>query len=174
MKKIILSLFLVSSILLLGMKEMKQEHERWDVKTLTDGFYPDLSNTSQRSVESLEKIKIIRVGYNTPRMDFEKNIITVSGTIVSMRLEKDGDIHIELMDNSIDSTIACEAVDPNDDVVEKSPFLEKFKIVKEKISNLKKGDQVSITGALFQDKFHKPFKMRIRNFLEVHPILIIQ
>jgi hypothetical protein len=34
-------------------------------------------------------------------------------------------------------------------------------------------DEITIIGVLFQDKFHKPDRLRIRNFLEVHPILLI-
>ncbi len=174
MRNIIMCSLFSGFILLSGLQELTQEHERWDIKTLTDGFKPDMSDPVPESVAVLGKRKIIRVGNNTPRMGLERTIIKVSGTVVGLPAETDGDIHVELKDNSSDSTIACEAVNPDDSVVERSPYLDKFKIVRAKVAGLKIGDQVTFTGVLFQDKYHNPTKMRIRNFLEVHPILSVQ
>lgn len=126
------------------------------------------------TVAGLEKRKMVEVSYHTHRLNFEKTIIELHGIITSIREEDDNDIHIELKDNSMgDSTVCCEAVDPNDAIAATSPYLEYFRAVRKTAVQLNRGDKVTIIGVLFEDKYHTPHKYRIRNFLEVHPILKI-
>lgn len=151
-----------------------QVHERWDVKTLSDGFKPSLSSAKTTTVKKIGAMPRIRVKNTQPRLNFEKQVFKITGTVSRKTLENDGDYHIELSDGSLgDSTIACESVDPANDSAKKSSLLPKFKSVRMKAKSLSVGDKVTITGVLFQDKYHNPSPLRIRNFKELHPILKI-
>jgi hypothetical protein len=153
----------------------QQEHERWDVKTLTDGFTPNLNSVQKVTVAKIEPKAKIRVRNNQPRLNFEKQVVKISGKISDIKLEDDGDYHIEVTDGTMDdSTMVCEAVDPSNHTTANSPYASKFRTVRAKVSQLHKGDQVTFTGVLFQDKYHSPSTHRTRNFVEMHPILIVQ
>ncbi len=159
-------------ILLFSIPASAQTHERWDVKTITDGFIPNMQTAKKVSVASIARIAKIGVRNTQPRLNFEKRVITITGTITRIKLETDGDYHIEVSDGTLnDSTLVCEAVNPDLPVAKKSPMVSKFTSVRTVVSNLKKDDQVIFTGILFQDKYHSPSPNRTRNFLEIHPIL---
>ena len=156
-----------------------QVHERWDVKTLSDGFIPDTSKVKKVTVAKIEIIKKVKIRNTQPRLNFEKQVIQITGTISRIQLEKgttkspgDMDYHIEVTDGTMsDSTMVCEAVDPNDQSASSSPYISNFKAVRKIAEQLKVGDKVIFTGMLFQDKYHSPSPHRTRNFLEMHPII---
>jgi len=134
-----------------------QIHERWDVKTLGDGFKPDTANARRINVKEISLIPKVRVGNTTPRMDREKEVVRIEGTISRIQLENDGDYHIEVTDGTLgDSTADCE-------------IPEVFAELHSYASHKKVGDPITVIGPLFQDKFHKPSKWRTRNFWEIHP-----
>lgn len=148
-----------------------QVHERWDVKTLTDGYTPSLANAKQETVKEIRDIEPSPFHINQPRYDFEKSVVTLTGVVKRRVLEADGDYHIEIQDESLDSTVACEAVDPQNEITKTSSSIDLFKNVRLTATSLKVGDSISITGLLFQDKRHSPSPLRTRNFVEIHPIL---
>ncbi len=167
MKNLILVFFLLAWV-----TGFAQEHERWDVKTLTDGFSPDISSAKRITVAKIESIRKVPVRNNQPRLNMEKQVVTITGTIRRVQLESDGDYHIEVGDGSMqDSTFVCEAVDPTNLVAATSGNLTYFTAVRSVASTLHVGDKVTFSGVIFQDKYHSPSPYRTRNFVEMHPIL---
>jgi hypothetical protein len=166
-------------IVLISLRGYPQKHERWDVKTLTDGFIPDTSHVKKVTVAKIQPIPKVRIRNTQTRLNFEKQVIKITGTITRIQLEKgstakpgDMDYHIEVTDGTMgDSTFVCEAVNPDDDGADASPYVSNFKKVRTLAEHLKVGDKVTFTGMLFQDKYHSPSQLRTRNFLEMHPIL---
>lgn len=164
-------LFLLIYLSITDLTIYAQVHERWDVKTITDGFQPG-DQVIKVTVAKIESKAKIGVRNTQPRLNFEKQVISVTGTISRKALEADGDFHIEVTDGSIgDSTLVCESVDPENSAAAQSPVISNFRTVRQIVKNLKVGDKVRFTGMLFQDKYHSPSQFRIRNFLEIHPIL---
>lgn len=165
-------LFFILSITM-SFNAIGQVHERWDVKTLTDGFDPNMSAISNVTVARIHNRVKIPVRNTQPRLNFERQIVRISGTITRIQHEDDGDYHIEISDGTLgDSTVVCEAVDPSNAVTATSPYVDKFQQVRNVASSLHVGDKATFTGLLFQDKFHSPSKSRTRNFVEIHPILV--
>lgn len=163
-------------LILLFSKAYSQTHERWAVKTLTDGFAPDTMHVKQISVNAIHSQKRIRVSDTQARLPSEKQVVTITGTISTIKQEKgkhgDMDYHIEICDGSLgDSTFVCEAVYPNDSITKYSPYIVNFNKVHALAKTLVVGDKVSLTGVLYQDQYHKPSNHRSRNFIEMHPIL---
>lgn len=147
-----------------------QVHERWDVKTLTNGYTPNVLSAKRTSVAIIEKTSKVPVRNTQPRLNFEKRVITIRGKITRLILESDGDYHIEISDGSLgDSTIVCEAVNPQAAV--NSTCYTYIRSVRNTVTHLSLNENVEFTGMLFQDKYHNPSPNRIRNFLEIHPIL---
>jgi len=168
MKTFIITIF----IFLSGACAFAQVHQRWDVKTLTDGFVPDTNNVKKVTVKTIHAKEKTRVKDTQPRLNFETQIVSITGTITTIKLEGDGDYHIEISDNTLgDSTFVCEAVDPANAITLHSAYINDFKRVRIVAETLKVGDKITFTGILFQDKYHKPSPHRTRNFLEMHPIL---
>ncbi|HEY8687693.1 MAG TPA: hypothetical protein VIM07_00545 [Chitinophagaceae bacterium] len=167
--KIIVILFLV----IINTPAYSQVHERWDVKTITDNFSPDFNSIRKITVAKIEPKPKIRVQNTQPRLNFEKQMVSISGTVSRIALESDGDYHIEITDGTMgDSSFVCEAVNPSLSVASGSKMVSHFKTVYKTAKNLKVGNNVEFTGILFQDKFHNPSPNRTRNFVEMHPILI--
>ena len=157
-----------------------QKHQRWDVKTLSDGFTPDLSHAKKVTVASMGAIVRNKgVKNNQPRLNLEKSVIKITGTIARIELEKgttakpgDMDYHIEISDGTLgDSTLVCESVDPDDPAVANSSEKDRIKEVRDVVKTLKVGDKVRFVGIEFEDKIHSPSPHRTRNFIEMHPIL---
>jgi len=169
--------FIINSlILLISLCSYAQVHQRWDVKTLTDGFVPDTINVKKVTVKQIQAKPRIKVKNTQARMNSEKKVVRITGTITRIELEAgadgDGDYHIEVTDSTIgDSTFVCEAVDPDNSITKNSPYAGNFIKVRKVVKDLKKGDKVTFTGVLFQDKYHSPSPHRTRNFVEMHPIL---
>ncbi len=137
-------------------------HEREPVKNLLDGFIPDTTNVRVYTVKEIASFKRVRVGNSNPRMESEKQVMQLSGTVSRISLETDGDYHIEITDGSLkDSTAVCEV-----------PSC--FKSVHKQASVIKKGQKITVTGIKYQDKFHSPSPHRTRNFVEIHPVYKIQ
>jgi hypothetical protein len=147
----------ILSLLVLCMSSYAQKHERWDVKTISDGFSPDFNHIQKVTVAKLEFKPKIRIKNTQPRLNMEKQMVRITGTISRIKLEGgatgDNDYHIEVTDGTMgDSTIVCEAVDPDDSSATASPMHNKFITVRKLAKKLKVGDKVSFTGMLFQDK----------------------
>lgn len=166
----------LTALLLCSSAPAQVVRERWPVKTLTDGFKPDTNNVQPVTVADIQKKKIIKVGDQDARMETEKQVVRITGTIVVIKEEKgkkgDKDYHIEVTDESMDSTFVCECVSPKDKAAKKSPYIKEYAKVRKVVKKLKVGDKVTFTGVLFQDQKHgKPSKLRTRNYIEMHPIL---
>jgi hypothetical protein len=169
-KQAIFTLLLLAGFCVSGYGQTK---ERWNIKTLTDGFSP-ASAPIKKTVADLAILPVTKVGNQTVRLPKEKSLIEISGVITRIAKEADGDLHIEIKGNYKDSTLVCEFVDPLNEMAAESPYLKKFIAARRTILGKKIGDSITVTGVLFQDKFHSPSPHRIRNFLEIHPVLECQ
>jgi hypothetical protein len=165
--KIVL-LFLICPSGLLG-----QIHERWDVKTLTDGTKLDLKKIASVTTYIIDTRKIDIVGKTTSRLlPLETHVVKLTGRIVRKTLEGDGDYHVELADATSRSSVVCEFVDPANTVAKNSPYISYFRASRLKIAQYRLGDTITVIGVLFQDMRHgRPSPLRTRNYLEVHPVL---
>jgi len=171
------SLYHVFVILLFSLFGYAQKHERWEVKTITDNFEPNFHSVKKITVATIQPKVKIGIKNTEPRLQMEKQMVSITGTVTRLKLESgmtgDNDYHIEVSDGTVgDSTIVCEAIDPEDSTAATSPMLPRFLKVRNFVKNLKVGDKVKFTGILFQDKYHSPSQNRTRNFVEIHPILI--
>lgn len=116
-------------IVFVSLRSYTQVHERWDVKTLNDVFIPDTSKVKKIKVAKIKPIPKVPIRNTQPRMNFEKQVIQITGSISRIQLEKgtaaksgDMDYHIEVTDGTMnDSTMVCQAVDPNDKSASTSP-----------------------------------------------------
>ncbi len=145
-----------------------QPKDRLATKNILDGFTAK-GTPKKYTVAELEKLPLIKVGNSTPRLKEEEQLIQVTGKIVLIKHELDGDIHCEVSDGTCkDSTIACEFPEPT---LTKSPFNPQFIKARRFILGKKVGDTVTITGVFFQDKKHGRTTKRIQNYLEIHPCL---
>ncbi len=170
MKKSVMVFFIFMYI-----KSISQVHERWNVKTVTDKFSPNFHQIRKITIAQIEPKPKIPVRNTQPRLNFEKQIVSITGTVSRISLEADGDYHIEITDESMgDSSLVCEAVNPSLPVAAKSKMVSRFRSVYKIAKNLNVGDSVEFTGLLFQDKFHSPSPPRTRNFVEMHPVLIAE
>jgi hypothetical protein len=118
------------AMLTLAHSGYSQIHERWDVKTINDGFQP-VGPVKKVTVAQVAQKPKIGVRNTQPRLNFEKQEISITGTIIRIQLEGDGDYHIEVTDGSLgDSTLVCEAVDPANSVTTQSPMIDNFNNVR--------------------------------------------
>lgn len=157
------------ALLLLATAAFAQPKERAAVKTLSDGFQPDLTHVQKVTVRSIEALPLVKVGHETPRMKSEEQVLQITGTIQRIKLEADGDVHAEVTDDTMDSTVVCEVVDPLYST--KSVMLTKLEAARLAAKRLEVGDKVTFVGLRFQDVFHSPSPHRTRNFIELHPVL---
>jgi hypothetical protein len=151
--------------------------ERWNIKTLTDGYVPVIKIIKPVTVASSQVQPLSKVDDLTGRSRFEKNIISITGVIKSIEHKRDGDLYFEIHDGTLaDSTLICEAVNPLDDIAAYSPSANYFKNTWAVAKNLKVGDKIKFTGIAYQGIYYKSppanTKNRIQNFLEMCPILI--
>ena len=160
------------TLLLLATTAFAQPKERAKVKTLSDGFQPDFSKVVKVIVADVERLPLVRVGRETPRMKSEEQLLQITGTIRRIKLEADGDYHIEVSDGTMDSTVVCEVVDPLYST--KSVCLARLESARLAAKQLSVGDKVTFTGLRFSDFRHSPSPRRTRNFIEIHPVLIIR
>src|ERR1035437_9765262 len=140
--------------LLLCINVNAQIHERWDVKTITDGFSPNLNSVRRITVAHIATMAKVPIRNTQPRLNFERQVIKITGTITRIKLENgaggDNDYHIEISDGSLgDSTLVCESVDPANSITATSLYVSNFKSVRNVVKNKKVGDRVTFTGVVF-------------------------
>jgi len=140
---------------------------RKPVKNLTDGFKPNIKSSQRFDAPELMELPYTALSDTASRLLIEKNIFSIMGKVRKIKKEDDSDIHIEIQLANSDSTIVCESIKPQDS----SEYNYLFEGVRRIAQKLKVGSIVIISGLLFQDFFHNPSQYRLRNFLEIHPIL---
>ena len=156
--------------------------ERWHVKNLLD---PDASsvlwNSSSSTIAQQDTFTQISINEYTPRLDFEKQTVSIPCTIVEFKKEDDNDIHLVLQDAALDSMIG---EIPSTDCAEvagsshASDFGAAYQWVREHLgspsTSFKSANaDVTVTGVLFQDFDHGQ-KGHAKNYREIHPVTKIE
>lgn len=157
--------------------------ERWAVKALLDQDTIALHFVQAPSLAAIDTFAPRQtVNENTPRMDFETQIVTVRAKVLQMKRESDdNDIHLLLQDDS-GYTMIAEVPDPDDcPDVATSSHADNFRGVREYIAShfgtpttrFKDVNQtVQVTGVLFQDFPHNQTGAA-PNYREIHPVLML-
>jgi hypothetical protein len=115
------------------------------------------------------------VDSDTKRLDIEKQVYTVTGTVDKIKRYRDGDYHIKLVDDN-ENYIITEAANPGCTYVEESNFLQTFKDIEAFIeaNDIEEGQVITITGVAFVDIDHYYKRDQAANNMELHPILKIE
>jgi hypothetical protein len=168
------------------------QHDRWDVKTLTDLKANGLLPVETMSISRLVKFKEHKIGKSTERINAEQKVVRLTVNIVDYREEADGDIHLVIDDGSGDSLVA-EVPDPEDAIASMSDHANDYRKVRlwlrtqlgepgkwngksydENKTLLRIGGlRVTITGVIFFDLEHK-VDGKADNNLELHPVIGIE
>lgn len=149
---------------------------RREVKITTDSSASDIDTIPIfTTIDSLGSVEVSEVKGDTKRMEIEKKIFTLVGTVKDLDKKMDGDYHILLEDEN-EKQIICEAPNVGCEYVKESLFLEEFIKSRTFISKNEddlEGRVVRITGVAFVDISHGPRKNQAENNIELHPILDI-
>ena len=156
--------------------------ERWNVKTLLDSDASSISWTPVASTVAQQNgYTEVSVGENTPRLDFEKQVVSIQCTIMAYKKEGDSDIHLVLLDAQNDSMIG-EIPSIYCSEVGASPYASEFSAASHWVTNnLGKPStsfkysniSVTITGVQFQDFEHEEVG-HAKNYREIHPVIKIE
>lgn len=153
--------------------------ERQDVKVLKD--HPIIGPTVKSSITLLRTL-VPPATLPIRRLNVEKYVVEVQGTIAGYKLESDGDIHI-VLENGVKGTIIIESAAPSCAPTTWQQTL--FTHVRNQLRTilpydatpayrkLSPGIPVVVEGFVFFDKIHGQTGVA-PNGVEIHPIISIQ
>jgi hypothetical protein len=178
--------------------ECKKNHGewRWDVKTDRDqppATVPKDHRVTVADVAAWDPPEK-RVGKRTPRLGREKEWFQLTGRVVLVKAEQDGDLHVQLGDPKEESEFEVVVEVPLDNRVEKSPWSnirkkvfswssQKFPFTTKTGKKLKltKNPVIRVTGKAFWDAVHQkkatPNRRRGRRAVtvwEIHPVMRLE
>ncbi len=109
----------------------------------------------------------------TLRQAVEFKTYSIKAKVDKSKKERDGDVHLRLIDDE-GNYVICESANPNCDYAQQSLFLNKIKEVRAFIeANDLEGKTIYITGIAFIDIDHVYKRKQAKNNMELHPILKI-
>jgi len=161
--------------------------ERWSVKTLSDDEAEmlDLSEIKHQSVEELNSLPEHCGGAaNRRTWNEERAVYSTEGIVKAVRMEKDRDVHLVLVDpDHREFSLVAEVVDPACSGAADSPHLRVLERARRDLSALLRsgrtddprpllGRRVRVEGVGFFDFDHGQAG-RSRNCFELHPVLSI-
>jgi hypothetical protein len=157
--------------------------ERWSVKNLLDADSGAIDATPQSmTLSEVDAIPRSTFSLSSPRMAIERRKITVQATVVEIKREDDGDVHL-LLSDSVGNPMIAEIPDPDacSDVAHSghaSEYRSVLAYVKSHFGNPTSSFKavnkpVTITGVIFQDFSHNQ-RGEAPNSIEIHPVLAIQ
>ncbi|MFN3342528.1 MAG: hypothetical protein ACK40M_07510 [Flavobacteriales bacterium] len=126
-------------------------------------------------LDSLGKIVVPEVKWETGRQDLELQTYTVRAKVHKLSKERDGDYHIRLIDDN-ENYLICEAPNPGCSYARQSRYLQNYIRVREFLDQNKKtleGKTITLTGVAFIDIDHYYKRKQAENNLELHPVLAI-
>lgn len=158
--------------------------QRWKVKTLQDESARQIEFSPKKisfsSILNKTKTNGWSLAEDNERQPDEFQVYTVTGKIPYVDEEDDGDIHIELMDNSNDDFhLVAEIPNPNCEITKESRYKSLFRKARNEFLNKYQDKSVwshgtfEITGVLFHDKSNHG-KGGNANGVELHPVLSIK
>jgi hypothetical protein len=165
--------------------EKRIEHERWDVKSLTDtGACIIDTNATGTSVHAQCKPngppKHIK---SLARQPDECQVYILSCRIIEARLEPDGDYHLIILDLAAKDTMVAEIPDPS--CCQPSRWVRRFAKARDTIDSLFAGKitrkpkrlnpalRITIEGVGFWDSPHH-CAYHAKNWREIHPVLEVR
>ena len=113
---LIRALFIViaSGATLLGVELTEHVHsQRWNVKTLGDGFTV-LEAPVPTTIADQQALPTPEVGESVPRLESERTLYTLQANLIEAKREFDGDYHLVLEDPLTGNRMVAEIPEPND------------------------------------------------------------
>ncbi len=185
-------------LLLTAISASSQEHDneckglfRWDVKTLTD--QGGIGLLSARIYDStLSQLVWVhppkhffvlsKKDGRLPRYQEEKSIIRLVAKLVSVKIQKDQDLHIILKSTDSNEMMIGEIPDPGCPIFDSLPELRiaymearrQLNMATDQLNETKKPVLVEITGVPFWDAKHWWLHGCARNGREIHPIFSVK
>ncbi|MBC7864506.1 MAG: hypothetical protein IAF38_16140 [Bacteroidia bacterium] len=149
---------------------------RRDVKVCIDALTSQLDTHAVfTTITSLGELSVPDVNSETGRLDLEKKIYTVKCKIDKASKERDGDIHIRLVEG--DNYLIAESANPECDYATGSIYVAAYKKVRDFLTikdlDVLEGKEIYITGVAFVDIDHGYKRKQAKNNIELHPILDI-
>ena len=164
---------------------------RWDVKTLTDDAGPGLLSSVIHDSALTELVSghppehlciLSKRDGRLPRYDDETQLVRIIATIVSVKTEKDQDLHIVLKSVNCEDMMIGEIPDPDCRIFDSLPSLRtiyreariQLHQATDQVSTQDKPVMVEITGVLFWDARHWWQHGCARNGREIHPVISVK
>lgn len=164
---------------------------RWDVKTLTDRGGAELLQQKPADTAMLQLLSVhpprhffvlSKKDGRLPRFEDEKLVVKVVALIVSVKTERDQDLHITLQSPDSKDFMISEIPDPACRLFDTIPALREaytkarmqLAPVTDLLNSTKKPVLVEITGVPFWDARHWWLRGCARNGRELHPVLSVK
>jgi len=163
--------------------------ERWDVKTLQDGFVPLLDADAgvvtvvePATIQELRALPAPHWSNTLERQDSERRLVAIDVDLVGAKLEEDEDLHLVVAD-AAGTTMVVEI--PSAHCLEGAPARARASILEArcvflafmrvgaKYKKLPKPQPVSVMGVVFIDKVHGQTGVA-PNGVELHPVLSLR
>ncbi|HWF44000.1 MAG TPA: hypothetical protein VG537_05105 [Candidatus Kapabacteria bacterium] len=160
--------------------------ERWQVKTLSDGYIPN----DQPITTTIEEQRILpnpTVDESVGRLNCERTKYTLDANLIAVKKEFDGDYHLVLEDPKTHARIIAEIPDTNNQA--SSAYHKAFSAARAEVDSItgkpgifsqiigrkpKHPTRVRVTGVGFFDEGHLiPQSGVAINDREIHPVLAI-
>ena len=150
--------------------------ELWEQKVLVDSQASKIITTPEETtIKEINRIPsdTERRTSATPRLSFEKQIVTVRHALIrEVILEDDNDLHLVVQDREGNHLIA-EIPDPACNQAQRSDYIDDYSDAREAMKKHAHDFQhweFDITGVLFKDRPHRQTG-KADNNIEIHPVL---
>lgn len=153
--------------------------ERWDIKTLNDSSYKNITfdNSIETTIKNLSLVeKPLNLKNNTPRLDIEHQTFYLIVKVLECRKQSDGDYHLIICDtNDISKTMIAEVITPKyGNKIYYNIFKEVRDYLLARIRNKTLINRIyAIEGVVFFDLIHNQ-KGRAINGIEIHPVMYME
>lgn len=146
---------------------------RREVKILSDSDASLINlNPILSTIDSLENINVQEPEKDTPRMEVEKQVYSITAKVDKVKKEPDGDYHVRLV--SGDSYLIVEVPNTYCEYVQNSPFKDIYQTIRNFIQqNELEEKTITVTGVAFVDIDHHYKRKQAKNNIELHPLLDI-
>jgi hypothetical protein len=155
--------------------------ERWDVKTLTDPDKDKVKLTPKKTtIEKLRKMKVpLGLNQDSPRFAQERKTYRVKALLMSVKLEKDSDLHLVIADPRVGGSMIvefpasdCIGANAHDQIVNARKALKDacHGVPKKVGAQWTLSGKATIAGVAFFDLLHGQGGVA-PNGIELHPVL---
>lgn len=147
---------------------------RREVKILIDDQANDINfSVINSTIDSLQNIEVIVPEKETPRLDVEKQVYSITATVDKVDRKPDGDIHIRLTDGT--NYLIAEIPNPNCEYTKNTTWKTTYESCLAFVNAYDLEDKtVKISGVAFIDIDHVYKRKQAKNNIELHPVLSIE